>query len=100
MLLSIRKIINTLLTSVKRSWACCPDHHCQGETRTSTRRLFKKERMGARKKTSQPQTIVYCGISTKRFASIGDGRRKPKQVDREKKHDKADLGKILHPRRR
>jgi hypothetical protein len=25
---------------------------------------------------------------------------KPKQVDREKKHEKADLGKILHPRRR
>jgi hypothetical protein len=44
--------------------------------------------------------LIYCGISTKRSASIGDDRRKPKQVDREKKHEKADLGKILHPRQR
>jgi hypothetical protein len=54
----------------------------------------------ARKKTPKPETIVYCGISPRRSASIGDDRRKPKQVDREKKYEKADLGKILHPLRR
>jgi hypothetical protein len=64
----------------------------KGRKSLNSGRLFKKK--------GRAQTIAYSGISTKRSAAIGDDRRKPKQVDREKKHEKADLGKILHPQRR